>query len=295
MRLIATSIALFLASLTYSTAEKLPDDWQHLLHDADLRLAAGQFHEAEKVLERALKAGIPPDKRWTVLYTLGLAYSQTQDWAEAQGSLEQALKGAESVMGEDDPHLSRITHILAAVYQNDAQYQNAETLHKRTLALQEKVLPSGDPQLVALLMNVGSILNLELKGKEAEQYLRRALESASKSDRRDQVQLALIKDNLANSLRLQGRLDEAEGLYRESLPVLRDRYGDTHQFTADGYWGLAFIAKERGQFELAASLYEKAIRGFATFFPDTDPLMKQVQSEYDRVKDGLTHERTKHD
>src|SRR5207245_7723975 len=130
--------------LAYSAGEKPPDDWQNLLRDADARLAAGQFHEAQKVLEKALEAGVPPGKRWAVFYTLGLAYSQTQDWAEAQGSLEQALKSAESVMGENEPHLARITHALAAVYQNDAQYEKAETLHKRTLTLQEKALPSRD-------------------------------------------------------------------------------------------------------------------------------------------------------
>src|SRR5258705_11522049 len=112
------------------SGEDQQKEWQVLVREAESRLEAKDFAEAQKLLQNALDAGIPVGKRWSVLYSLGLAYSQTNDWAKAEKYLKRALQEGEGVLGREDPLLSRLTNVFAGVYQNTGQDALPNESHK---------------------------------------------------------------------------------------------------------------------------------------------------------------------
>ncbi len=69
----------------------------------------------------------------------------------------------------------------------------------------------------------------------------------------------LVQDGLARCLHVQGRMDEADEAFRESLRHLEELFGPDHIHVAGGLQNLARLRSERGEWEEAALLGERAL------------------------------------
>ncbi len=114
------------------------------------------------------------ETRWdSIMADAAKAYQQA-DYAQAEKLLLAALKEAEK-FGEQDPRLAASLNNLAALYDTQGKYAQAEPLYRRALAIREKVLGPEHPAVATSLNNLAGLYYAQGKYTQAEPLFQRAL------------------------------------------------------------------------------------------------------------------------
>lgn len=100
------------------------------------------------------------------------AYGQGR-YAEAEKALRAALNEAER-FGPQDPRLARSLSNLAALYNVQGKYAEAEPLHRRALAIDEKALGPAHLDVATSLENYAALLHQLNRHAGAEELEARA-------------------------------------------------------------------------------------------------------------------------
>jgi tetratricopeptide (TPR) repeat protein len=82
---------------------------------------------------------------WKEQITRSVTLLQQGRYSEAAKVADKALKVAEKTFGINHPEVAVSRNIMAAVYQAQGKYAEAETLYKRVLAIDEKALAKDLP------------------------------------------------------------------------------------------------------------------------------------------------------
>lgn len=192
-----------------------------------LRIArrSGDFHEVERLLQRAAQQGVPrrdiQRQRW-------LAMAQTNQFAQMEAYWSDLLSDPR----EDGPDIARAYYTWSMLHHNLA-------LAEKTLTLWHLDYPR-DPEPLNLL---GRFHQSQFDWKEAEDAYRRALLLAPNDD---EIRLAY-----ANALQVQLKMTEAIPVYED----FRRRNPDNLL----GIQGLAHCIAATGDSEQAVKLLELAI------------------------------------
>ena len=157
---------------------------------AVLALQQGQFEHAVELLQRAIQLS-PPDP--VPFNYLGLAFSGSARWDEAERSFRQALSL--------NPDYAEALYNLANALASHGNLHEAERNYRQALALR--------PDFVEAHGNLGNVLAALGRVEEAAICYRQALAL--------NPGLALAHNNLGNALLSLGRPEEAERSFRAAL------------------------------------------------------------------------------
>jgi tetratricopeptide (TPR) repeat protein len=130
---------------------------------------------------------------------------------------------------------------LGLLFDEKADYAQAEQLKRRALAIDEINCGPNHPKVAGALSNLASLLLETNRLAEAEPLYRRALALVEKSYGPNHPNVAIHLNNLAQLLKDTNRLAEAEPLIRRALAIWEAHLGAHHPQVAIGLNNLALL------------------------------------------------------
>lgn len=187
MEKLAKYFLIMLGIISFATSVHARISWEELNHRVDALYRQGQYSEAAKVAEEALKIveealgsdhpQVPAEAK--PIYEKALAIAELLraqgKYAEAKPLYEHALAIDEKVLGKDHLDVARDLNNLALLYHAQGAYGEAEPLYERALAIVEKALGPDHPQVATLLNNLAELYQAQGMYAEAEPLRERAL------------------------------------------------------------------------------------------------------------------------
>jgi tetratricopeptide (TPR) repeat protein len=85
------------------------------------------------------------------------------------------LRLSEQTFGPNHPDVAMASHMLAAEYQLERRYDEAEALYRRALAIRERALGPNHPEVALTLEDLAALYCEERRGSDAEPLLARAM------------------------------------------------------------------------------------------------------------------------
>ncbi len=162
---------------------------------------------------------------------LGILYSDTQRYAEAEEAYKHALEIRERLAQTSpaafEPNLAMSYNNLGSLYDDTQRYAEAEEAYKHALEIQERLAQNNpaafEPDLAISYNNLGALYSDTQRYAEAEEAYKHALEIR---ERLAQTSPAAFEPNLAMSYNNLGslyddtqRYAEAEEAYKHALEI----------------------------------------------------------------------------
>ncbi len=142
------------------------------------------------------------------------------------------LGGKENGILDDVDSITTSRSNLATCYSALGRHDEALPLRETVLADVEASLGSDSPQVFIALNNLA--VSVERVGKQPERAIElreRAMLLATALHGERHPSTLIARNNLAMLLRSRGKLEEAESVFRASLPIMLEMFGDDHEFT----------------------------------------------------------------
>ena len=197
----------------------------------------GNFAEAEPLLDECVticrSLGIDVNEPFyfaRVVDKLARSLASVGDYTKAE---EQFLEALELKEANHDEHSSvAVTrHGLAQSKFDEGEIEQAKRWCRDALALRRLVLRPGHPDIADSLHLLGAILIEQDDLVGAEDQLRKALEIRENETPVVPSRVAETQSVLGGCLAAGGRYVEAEPLLVESLPIIRERWGEQQKQT----------------------------------------------------------------
>ena len=147
---------------------------------------------------------------------------------------------------------------MAALYQDQGRYADAEPPYKRGLAIREKALGPNHPDVALSLSNLAGLYQALGRTAEAEPHYKRSLAIRERALGPDHPDVALSLNNLATFYGGQGRAAEAEPLHKRSLAIYETAMGPEHPIVAKTLDNLAWLAFGQGDWARAAEHWRRS-------------------------------------
>jgi tetratricopeptide (TPR) repeat protein len=203
------------------------------------------------------------------------AWAQESRWKELDTQIEQlqkqgknndalpvaqeALRIAEATFGTDHLNTATALNRLGFLYQNKANYAEAEPLYKRSLAIREKALGPDHLDVSQSLNDLAGLYWDQGKYAEAEPLYKLSLAIREKALGPDHLDVAKSLHNLAGLYRLEHKYAEAETLYNRSLAIREKALGPDNPDVAQSLNNLAGLYKDQGKYTEAEPLYQRSL------------------------------------
>ena len=205
--------------------------------------------------ERLLPAGHP--QLATSYFRLGELTLLRRSFEDAEGLIRTALAIWSLQAESQGEHLALAYNKLAHVYYDQRRYYEAEPWARKAKTLAETASGAGSEGVAIALNTLGS-LHAALKDPEgAEREFRRALAVQTAAGRRNFYTSNLLH-NLATIRLDRGFPREAEELYRESLHMQEEWFGQEHPQMARTLEAYAKAVKKNGRKVEARGLTRRA-------------------------------------
>ncbi len=136
-------------------------------------------------------------------------------YTEAEKLLKLALAEAEK-FGSSDPRMATSLNNLAALYDTQGKYDQAEPLYRRSLAIREKALGPDHPDVATSLNNLAALYKTQGKYDQAEPLYKRSLAIKEKALGPDHPDVATVLENYAGLLKATERPGQAEELLKRA-------------------------------------------------------------------------------
>jgi tetratricopeptide (TPR) repeat protein len=191
--------------------------------------------------------------------TLGNAYRELGEYAEAQKHLERALALWKQQKGAEHAETLGAMEALGQLYTERGQFGEAEALLRPALAGFRLAL-GPDHHCTLVCMNNLAVLNKE-RGQfgEAEMLYKQALAGFRREPVPDHRNTLACMRNLAQLYKHQGQYDDAEQNCKQLLEDARSRLGADHPVTLDAMDLLATLAYLRGRYDEAEVLTKQVV------------------------------------
>jgi tetratricopeptide (TPR) repeat protein len=199
----------------------------------------------------------------------------------------------EKAVGLDSADMAPELNNLAALYQRQFRYAEAEPLFKRALALREKALPPGHPDAGQSLNNLATLYERQDRHSDSEPLFKRALAIYRKVPGADPA-VATLLNNLGQVYKAEGRYADAEPAIKQSLAIREKVLGRDHVDVARSLNNLADLYQRQDRFAEAEPIYQRALsvreRTVGPDHPDTVASLNNLASLYQaqgRTSDAL--------
>jgi CHAT domain-containing protein/Tfp pilus assembly protein PilF len=244
--------------------QRLVDQAQGMIGQADALRAAGRFDEGIPIAERAIeifRANLASDNELiaNALNSLGLLHYNKGNVAHAESLYQQALKIYEKIYDAEHPAIAAVLHNLAGVADVRSDFASVEALENRSLTMYEKALGKEHIQ-VAIILNALGQLNYK-KGdySQAQSLYQRAMSIHEKMPNPDLAELAFLVHNFADLYEAKGDRQQAEQFFRRALSMRESALSKEHPDLAFSLHGLGGILEKKGEFAEAESLHKRGL------------------------------------
>ena len=223
------------------------------------------------------------------LYTsMGKIYDRRIESGECenfQDEYELAIDFFQKAIGlqqglEMEAELSSSLNYLAALYESQGRYSEAEPLYLQAVEIDKRSLPEDHPTLATHLNNLAELYRSQGRYSEAEPLYLQALEIDRRSLPEDHPSLAIRLNNLALLYESQGRYSEAEPLYLQAVEIDKRSLPKDHPSLATHLNNLAELYKSQGRYSEAELLYLQALKIFRSKLPENHPHIQTVWKNY---------------
>ena len=213
-----------------------PDVARSLNNLAELYREQGQYAAAETLYQRALEIQ-----------------------AAAEPLYKRSLAMREEALEPEHPDVAKSLNNLAALYQEQGEYEAAEPLFKWALAIQEKALGSAHPEVARSLNNLAALYQEQGQYEAAEPLLTRALEIQEKALGSAHPDVARSLSNLAGLYQDLGEYAKAEELLTRGLAIQEKTLGPAHPEVARSLNNLAGLYQDLGEYAKAEKLLTRGL------------------------------------
>jgi CHAT domain-containing protein/tetratricopeptide (TPR) repeat protein len=162
------------------------------------------------------------------------------------------------VLGTEHPDTLQSVNNLAALYQTQGRYAEAEPLFRRTLSVLERVFGAEHPNTLQSANNLAGLCVSQGRYGEAEALYRRTLAASERGLGAGHPQTLTSVSNLAGLYQVQGRYAEAESLHRRALTASERVLGTEHPDTLTCINNLAALYQAQGRYGAAEPLFRSA-------------------------------------
>lgn len=220
---------------------------------AQARRAQGRLEEAVATLERVvglrgrlpLAAEVARD-----MTTAGLLQLELKKVDDAKSWLLGAVQIWAQLMREDPEALSAV-EAMAALYRDDANYDEAEPLYERALRIRETFFGPRSAEVIGGLDNLAFCYFGNKKYEKAEPLYKRLLEVWDTTAGPDHPMIALTLDKMVTFYAAQKRFEEAQPLAERAVQI-------RGKSLADSFKTQAALAAQQNQGQLAVDFTTKA-------------------------------------
>ena len=152
----------------------------HILLYYDLRLRKEGYNVETLAGELNIKPDLRFTKVWEDLSNEAFTLYQQGQFPEAAKRLQEALKAAEDALGPDHLDVATILRNLAGISEAQGKYADAEPFYGRLLKIKEKEFGSDHPDVAAIYENMAELYRQIGKEDEANKLEARARKIRSK-------------------------------------------------------------------------------------------------------------------
>jgi serine/threonine protein kinase len=224
--------------------------------DPDLKVRTALDRAAERIEGKFAKQ---PEVEAAIRNTIGQTYTDLGLNPEAGKQLERALDLRRQVLGPEHPETLRTTSNLAAVYDLEGKYAQAEALDSQILEIRRRVLGPEHPDTLTSMMSLAFVYYEEGKYAQAETLQSQTLEIKRRVlGPENPATLASIY-SLSVVYEHEGKYAQAEELNRETLEIRRRVLGAEHPATLASMNNLAVSYEEEGKYAQAEVLDSQAL------------------------------------
>ncbi len=146
----------------------------------DLRLRKEGYNVETLARELNIKSDLRFTKVWDDLSNEAFTLFQQGQFPEAAKRLQEALKAAEDALGPEHLDVGTILRNLAGLSEAQGKYADAEPFYRRLLKIKEKVLGSDHPDVAVTCENMAELYRQIGKEDEAKKLEARARKIRSK-------------------------------------------------------------------------------------------------------------------
>jgi tetratricopeptide (TPR) repeat protein len=167
--------------------------------------------------------------------SLGNAYKDKIQYADAEASYVKALKLSEFQIGIDHPNTADSLNNLAELYRSQGRYSEAEPLYLRSLQIIEQELGADHPDTATSLNNLAGLYESQGCYSEAEPLYLRSLQIREQQLGADHPDTATSLFNLAvlyHNLKLH---PQALRLIQQAIQIFEQTLGGEHPTTKSAH------------------------------------------------------------
>jgi CHAT domain-containing protein/Tfp pilus assembly protein PilF len=180
-------------------------------------------------------------------------------WHEAEPLLREACAIRRESLGDRHPELASALNWLAYLLQDLDRYEEAAEMQRDVLAIYRATPGLSRARLHSALTNYASTLYFLGRYDEAEARFREDLAIAREEFGPWQPQTAVVLRNLGRTQQRLGRFADAEQAYREAVAILRESGDETSPGFVSNLAALGSLHRARGEYGAAEPLLRRAL------------------------------------
>ncbi|MBD2353788.1 tetratricopeptide repeat protein [Tolypothrix sp. FACHB-123] len=221
------------------------------------------------------------------IYRKRLNQGEFQDYKKEQELGIEYLSKAVELQKELglEKDLATSLNNLAALYDSQGKYNQAEPLFIQALDLLRRFLGDEHPDVAISLNNLAELYRSQGKYSQAEPLLIQAKDLRRRLLGEEHPDFATSLNNLAELYRSQGKYSQAEPLYIQALNLRRRLLGEEHPDVATSLNNLAALYDSQGKYSQAEPLYIQALdlwrRLLGEEHPDVATSLNNLAGLYD--------------
>jgi CHAT domain-containing protein/Flp pilus assembly protein TadD len=177
------------------------------------------------------------------------------------------------LLGKEHPAVAGSLNNLAALYERQGRYSQAEPLYRQALEMRQRLLGKEHPSVASSLNDLAILYESQGRYSEAEPLFRQALEMRQRLLGNEHPDVAGSLNNLAALYQRQGRYSEAEPLYRQALEMNQRLMGDEYPAVASSLNNLAYLYETQGRYSQAEPLFRQALEIRQRLLGDEHPVV----------------------
>ncbi|MCH8823933.1 MAG: tetratricopeptide repeat protein [Planctomycetes bacterium] len=189
------------------------------------------LHECLELMQRLGLDDVQPFYYARILDKLAMCLAERKEFVRAERQFLESLALKEAEFGNEHSSVAKTRHALAQLMFDQGDFEQAEGWCHEALELQVTLLREQHPDIADSLHLLGEIHIKLSEFGEAEIQLRKALAIRENESPPVLSRIAETQSALGGCLVDLGRYEQAEPLLIDSLPILRDRWGQQNQRT----------------------------------------------------------------
>ena len=209
----------FLTLLFVSVRLLQAQNAEEILTQTSQLFGAGKYHEAAKLIETHKPQLQKSDYYVSFLTMLGLAYTMTGNYPQAETSYIEEKAVYEKTMGKEHSGYITATTQLGYIYRQMGDYAKAEPCYLEVKSIREKVSGKNHADYASAVNQLAGLYNDMGDYTRAVKYYLEAKTIQEKVEGKENITYADIVNNLATAYRNMGEYAKAETFFREAMTV----------------------------------------------------------------------------